>query len=507
MTESTSIDRAADALDRSTLLALIDASRSINEELDPAEICRRVAAHAASVLQAEGSSVLLHDAEHNELVFHTVIGPESDQVKSKRFPDTKGIAGQVVRTRRAVRLEDVRQNRNFYPGIDLMTKQRTRDLMAAPLIHRDDVLGVVEVINRKSGGMFSDRDLQLLELFANLVAGAARNAQVFERLSSENRGLRESLPVPQFIGQSEPFQEVLRLCRTIGPQNTTVLLMGETGTGKEMAARAICAMSPRAGGPFVAVNCAALPESLIESELFGHEAGAFTGAENRRAGKFELAHRGTLLMDEIGELEPGLQAKLLRVIETREITPVGGSEPVTCDVRIIVATNRDLRAEVEAGRFREDLYYRCSVFPIQLPPLRERAGDIPLLIEHLMAQVVPSLGVEVPDVSDEAMDAMRRYTWPGNVRELRNVVERAVLLADDTIEPAHLPPEVRSGGETMPSGAKATSVLAEHELRLVQEALEHNDWNQSAAARQLGISRDILRSRIRRYGLRPPDSA
>lgn len=504
----------AETIDRETLLALIDASRSINEELESAEICRRVAAHAAAVLHAEGSSVLLRDAERHELVFQTVIGPDSAAaVENQRFPDTKGIAGQVVRTRRSVCIEDVRQNRHFYAGIDLMTKHRTRNLMAVPLIHRDEVIGVVEVINRRSGAVFGPRDLQLLELFANLVAGAARNAQVIDRLAKDNRGLRESMPAPDFIGQSEAFRKALELCQTVAPSSTTVLLVGETGTGKEMAARAICAMSPRADRPFVAVNCAALPESLIESELFGHEAGAFTGAATRRIGKFELAHEGTLLLDEIGELDQAVQAKLLRALESRELTRVGGEATIQCDVRIIVATNHDLKEDVETGRFREDLYYRCAVFPIKLPPLRERREDIALLVEHLMAQVAPSLGVAPPQVSGVALDLMVRYDWPGNVRELRNVVERAALLSNGTIEPEHLPQEITSGhglvagnaaGTAAGARSPATSALAEQELKLVVQALEENDWNQSAAARHLGITRDILRYRIKRYGLRRP---
>ncbi len=496
--------------DRETLLALLDASRSINAELEPAEVCRLVACHARAVLRTQAASVLLLDKTRNELVFQTVIDPHaSDVIEGQRFPADQGIAGQVVRTRRSIRIDDVRENRHFYPGIDLLTQSRTRNLMAVPLVHRDSVLGVVEVINREQGeAPFTEEDLALLELFANLVAGAASNAQRFANMNREIRGLRESMPRAQFIGAAPTFQRALDLCAKVAHGATTVLLTGETGTGKEMAARAICAMSPRADGPFVAVNCAALPEALIESELFGHEAGAFTGATSRRAGKLELAHGGPLLLDEIGELDLAMQAKLLRVLESGEFTRVGGGETILCDVRVIAATNRDLRAEAEAGRFRDDLFYRLNVFPIALPPLRERRADLPLLIEHLVAQVLPSLNVSRVTVSDEAMACIRRYAWPGNVRELRNVLERAVLLTDGDIRPEHLPPEIAGatadgdGGDDQDRAP--ASALAEQEEKMVLRALEANDWNQSAAARELGITRAILRYRMKRYRLRRP---
>ena len=508
MTELSSHRNAIDRLERSALMALLEASRAVNDALEPAEVCRLVAQYAADVLGAQGASVLLHDAQRNELVFQTMVDPASSApAEGHRFPADKGIAGQVIKTRRPVRIDDVRQNNNFYAGVDLMTKTRTQSLMAAPLIHHDTVLGVIEVVNRRDDCAFGQQDLELLEIFANLVAGAARHAEMFDRLNRENRSLRESQPTANFIGKSAAFNEALALCRKVAPQATTVLLTGETGTGKEMAARAIHAVSPRCDQPFVAVNCAALPESLVESELFGHEQGAFTGATAQRQGKFELANHGTLLLDEIGDLELNMQAKLLRVLEAHEFTRVGGSELVYCDVRVIAATNRDLKADSESGRFRIDLYYRLNVFPIRLPALRERLDDLPLLIEHLMAQVVPSMGITAPNISDEAMACLRRYRWPGNVRELRNVIERALLLADGQIQPEHLPPEIaQATGEPEVSGEEqaGASALAEQERKLVLEALQQNNWNQSAAARQLGITRDILRYRVKRYGLVRP---
>ncbi len=493
-------------LDHKALLALLDASRTINEELRPAGVCKRVAEHAAAVLDAEGSSVLLFDPDRNELIFHTTTGPDTSNVQSQRFSADLGIAGHVVKTRRAMRVDDVSKNRHFYPGIDNLSKTTTRNLLAAPLIHHNEVLGVVEVINRRSDGSFDQADVELLEIFANLVTAAARNAQMFERLHIENLGLRESVPQPNFIGNSATFRQALKMCETVAATGTTVLLLGESGTGKEMAAQAIHSLSPRRERPFIAVNCAALPTSLIESELFGHEKGAYTGATARLPGRFELAQGGTLLLDEIGELELSMQSKLLRVLETQRITRVGGTELIFCDVRVLVATNGNLKAQVESGRFREDLFYRISVFPIELPPLRERLEDLDLLVEHLIAQVAPSVGLHPPTVSKEAMECMRRHHWPGNIRELRNVMERATLLADGLIKPEHLPAEIAQTATDEASGTgenavEQRSVLEEKERELIATALQETNWNQSAAARRLGISRDILRYRVKRYHL------
>jgi Nif-specific regulatory protein len=348
-----------------------------------------------------------------------------------------------------------------------------------------------------------------LQLFANLAAAAASNAQTYDRVLRQARGLRESMPAHQMVGRSAPITKVTELCRKVAMSNATVLLYGETGTGKELAARSIHDFSPRHDKPFIAINCAALPETLLESELFGHEKGAFTGAAGRKLGRFELADGGTLFLDEIGELSPSIQVKLLRVLQEREFVRVGGTQTIICDVRIVAATNRDLKEEMQAGRFREDLFYRLNVFPITLPPLRERIEDLPMLIGHFARQVVPNLRVEPPKVSDAAMAAMMGYNWPGNVRELRNVIERSTLLAGGNgITPEILPPEIVAGPlHSAPPALRAEpgpSKLENHERALIVKALEDSGWNQSAAARALGISRDHLRYRIKKYKLVPP---
>ncbi len=495
-------------------MALVDASRAINSELSSEDVFKRVAEWAANVLDAEGASVLLFDAARRQLVFQTAVGPSGDLLVGVRFDADLGIAGQAVKTGRAMRVNDVRKNRHFFPGIDARTHMRTQSLLAAPLIHKDQTLGVVEVINPRGRDRFTQRDLELVRVFANLAAVAASHAQAYDQVSRANRGLRESLGDYQIVGRSAAIERVVELCKKVALSSSTVLLYGHTGTGKELAARAIHDFSDRKDRPFIAINCAALPESLLESELFGHEKGAFTGAAGQKIGRFELADGGTLFLDEIGELAPNIQVKLLRVLQEREFVRVGGTQTITCDVRIIAATNRDLKHEMQAGRFREDLYYRLNVFPIALPRLSERVEDLPMLIEHFAAQLAPALGVARPTVSDEAMALLMRYEWPGNIRELRNIVERCTLLAaDGVIHPSHLPPEV-AGAATHGGDGRAepavepigpSSRLAEHEKALILKALDESGWNQSAAARNLGITRDHLRYRIKKYNLRQPE--
>jgi len=502
-------------LDRQTLVALVNASRAINSELCSRDVFARIAEYAASVMGAEGASVLLFDAERRQLVFQAAVGPSDQTLEGVRFDAALGIAGQVVRTGRAIRVDDVRQNRHFFPGIDARTHMRTRSLLAAPLVHRETTLGVVEVINPRGGGTFSDRDLELLRVFANLAAVAASHARAYDAVSRENQALRESQPERELVGRSSAMARVVELCRKVAQSNATVLLYGETGTGKELAARTIHRFSKRRDRPLVAINCAALPESLLESELFGHEQGAFTGATGQKLGRFELAHGGTLFLDEIGELSKAIQVKLLRVLQEREFVRVGGTQTITCDVRIVAATNRDLRAEMEAGRFREDLFYRLNVFPIVLPPLRERVEDLPLLIDHFMAELAPRLDVQPATVTEGALARLMRYAWPGNVRELRNVVERCLLLSGDgRIDALDLPPEIAGGsaagegpgasaaGPGSGAAGSSASKLAEHEKALIRRALEEHGWNQSAAARSLGITRDHLRYRVKKYGLK-----
>ena len=314
------------------------------------------------------------------------------------------------------------------------------------------------------------------------------------------------------LGRSEAMQEVFRTLRQVATSRATILIRGESGTGKELAARAIHELGPRAGGPFVAVNCAGIPDTLIESELFGHERGAFTGAHERRVGRFEAASGGTLFLDEIGELAAPVQAKLLRALQERRIDRVGGSAPIEVDVRVVAATHRDLESDIEAGRFRADLFYRINVVQLLLPPLRERREDVRLLALHFLARARAEAGRGPERISPSALAALERFPWPGNARELANAIERAVALSEHlVVELEDLPPaivsaarteELRSSVRSGEIGIEAAAAGFEREILL--EALERCDWNQTRAAEQLRITRRALKLKMDRHGITAP---
>jgi two-component system response regulator AtoC len=333
---------------------------------------------------------------------------------------------------------------------------------------------------------------------------AIRKIIAYQDLLKENIYLRQELEkkyaFKDIIGKSHKMQEVLALVKTVAKSNSTVLIESESGTGKELVARAIHSSSVRSEGPFVAVSCAALPESLLESELFGHEKGAFTGAVSMKKGRFELADRGTLFLDEIGEISPKTQVNLLRVLEEKELRRVGGTKVVQTDVRIIAATNKDLKAAVDQGKFREDLYYRINVVSIQLPPLRDRKEDIPLLVQHFLNKYCIENKKELDGLSEEVSRILMKYDWPGNVRELENVIERAVVVAKERIiTPEDLPLLVPSESKFKPT---ADMPLQDVEKEHILRALESNNWNITKTAKILGIDRNTLSSKIKKYQIK-----
>lgn len=316
----------------------------------------------------------------------------------------------------------------------------------------------------------------------------------------------EGLPAGEFeelIGRNPRMQRVYNLIRTVAPATSTVLITGESGTGKERVAAAIHRRSPRRAAPFIRVNCSAFAEGVLESELFGHEHGAFTGAVRSRPGVFRRADGGTLFLDEIGDLPMATQVKLLRVIQEREVQPVGSDTPVPVDVRLVAATNHDLAAEVRAGRFREDLYFRLNVIPVHLPALRERPDDIPVLAQHFLKRFSRDCGKPARGFTDKAVAAMERYSWPGNVRELENAIERAVVLAgDEVIDLPDLPPELRGAGRGMEGTFQLNTVrLSEVEEIIIRRVLARTAWNIKRSAELLGITRATLYSKIRKFGL------
>jgi Nif-specific regulatory protein len=446
------------------------------------------------------------DKIRGKQVFRAVVGDRSQQLLGMEFGEGMGISGMATKAGRPMIVDDVSRHQSHFKDIDSKVGFQTRSILAVPLMHGKETFGVVEVINPLDQGRFNEEDCQLATVFANLASIAVANSQLREQLCRENQGLKTQLRSShrEMIGESPVMTEVRRLIERVGPSNTTVLILGDTGTGKELAARQVHATSPRAGKPFIAVNCAALPHTLLESELFGYEAGAFTGANARKLGRFELADGGTIFLDEVAEIAPDVQVKLLRVLQEREIVRVGGVNSIPCDVRVIAATNRNLKEEIQAGRFREDLFYRLNVFPIHLPPLRERKGDVPMLVHALLKSLSGEMKMPTPGISAEAMAMLMSYEFPGNIRELQNVLERACLLCGcdgAEIGVGHLPKEIT---QQQGSAEENSSALEAGEKAMVLNALRANDWNQTKAAEELGISRDNIRYRIKKYDIKRP---
>jgi DNA-binding NtrC family response regulator len=337
-----------------------------------------------------------------------------------------------------------------------------------------------------------------------------------QRLVAENAYLKEEIQQKvhhggEIIGKALPMQRVFDLIGKVSETTTPVLILGESGTGKELVAREIHKRSPRATGPFVAVNCAALAEGVLESELFGHEKGSFTGATAAKKGKLELADKGTLLIDEIGDVPIATQVKLLRFLQEKEIERVGGTKTIKLDVRVLAATNRDLKKRIEEGQFREDLYYRINVISIQMPPLRDRREDIPLLVSSFFARLEKQMGRK-GTIDDEALSLLQMYDWPGNVRELENVIERALVLAEGArVTAKDLPGEIRGGEGAKQAQAEyyETSGLSGQieriEREIIRKALEETDWNQTKAAQELGLKRSSLQYKMKKYNLAKPE--
>ncbi len=337
-----------------------------------------------------------------------------------------------------------------------------------------------------------------------LVERALERGQLRRETKRLQDELRDHRLAPPIIGRHPKIREALELARLVADADATVLIRGESGTGKELVARFIHACSRRQHAPFVKASCAALPETLLEAELFGHERGAFTTAYQRRIGRFEKAQQGTIFLDEIGDLNPATQIRLLNVLQDRQIERLGSNEPIRLDVKVVAATNRNLEALIQEGRFREDLYYRLNVVPIMLPPLRERTEDIPVLAEHFSKQAAARAGRALPRLTAQCLDALAAYPWPGNVRELENAIERAVVLSmGDRISVRHLPTVTPVACTIGGAAAPDVPTLAQAEKALIQRALDRTRWNQSSAARLLGVDRSTLARKIRSYGLGP----
>ena len=390
-------------------------------------------------------------------------------------------------------------------------KQRAERPQAIVLTAHGSLETAVNMVHDLDAFWFLDKPLQTQALRL-LLERAAAQGQLAEHAERLERELSYQGVLGDLVGTSAKMQEAFALIRQVAPSRAAVLLTGESGTGKELAARAIHGLSPRRAGPFVAINCAGLPETLIESELFGHEKGAFTGAVDRQPGCFEMAQQGTVLLDEIGDMPITTQATLLRVLEEGKVRRLGGKREIDLDVRVIAATNADLTEAIREGKFREDLYYRLNVFPIPLPPLRERKEDLPVLTEALIHLINQKHGTRVTGIAPEAMQSLEAYHWPGNIRELRNLLERAAIIAgEDLIQPRHLPPAITGAAPPPPSAATAAesngdamrvevgTTVHDAERALIELTLRHTKNNKTRAAEILGISQKTLFNKLKEY--------
>ena len=381
-----------------------------------------------------------------------------------------------------------------------------RSVAAVPLEAPTGIIGLLYIDRAGAGGGFDADLVQLLAAFGNIAALSIENVRHVEWLEGENRRLRDELNLQHdMVGESPAMQDVFQFIARVAPRDVTALVSGESGTGKELVARALHRNSKRADRPFVAINCAAITETLLESELFGHEKGAFTGAVAQKKGKFEIADGGTVFLDEIGELAPSLQVKLLRVLQEREFERVGGTRTVKVNIRLIAATNRDLKAEARAGRFREDLFYRLDVVSVRMPALRDRRDDVPLLASHFAARAAQRMGRTVTGISPKARACLIKYDWPGNVRELENAIERAVVLgASDLILPEDLPESVvDQAAADEPAVSPLHEAVLDYKRRLIVNAIDQAGGNYTDAAKALGVHPNHFFRLIRTLNLKP----
>ncbi len=476
------------------LSLLLDLGATLHREVGLDALLGEVGSRIARALVAERATVFVVDAATGELRSRIA---DLAEVPEIRVPAGQGIAGAVAASGRGIRVDDVTRDARFFAGVDLRTGFRTRSLLAVPMRDaRRAIRGVVQAVNKREGA-FSAEDEAFLTALASQLALAFEWTSL--RSDGAPRGVWVRGPYNHIVGDSPAMRAVYDLLQRVSSTDATVLLTGETGTGKGLVARAIAANGPRAAGPFVTVDCTTLPEALVESELFGHERGAFTGADRRVPGKIEGAQGGTLFLDEVGELPPAAQAKLLRVLQERRFERVGGREPVDVDVRVITATHRELAREVRAGRFREDLFYRLRVVELELPPLRARGpAEIVALARHFLGVYSRRHRRDGVTLGDACLAAMAAHRWPGNVRELEHAIERAVVLSDGVVEPAHLgllpslPSERPPGaGVTLPLDLS----LEEASRRYCEAVLSAAGGNSSEAARRLRVGRNTLARR------------
>lgn len=478
------------------------------------------------ILSMERATLVLLDKNRHRLSIKSSYGLSVEEEKRGIYGLSEGISGRIFQSGTPCVVPDITSEPLFLNRTGARSANKDGlSFVGVPVMVDGAPVGVLSVDRLFGADVSFEEDISFLDIVATLIGqflllhNAINDKE--ERLVEENKSLRAELHGRfnrhYIIGNSKPMQEVYRTIEKVAPSRATALLLGESGTGKELVARAIHEASPRKNAPFIKVNCAALPENLLESELLGHDKGAFTGATVTKPGRFEMADGGTIFLDEIGEMPLSLQAKLLRVLQERQFERIGGTKTLTVDVRVIAATNLDLQSSVDNGLFRADLYYRLNVVPLRLPPLRERREDIPLLIEHFLSASNKRNDKEVR-MTTGVLDYLETYAWPGNVRELQNLIERLVILADDdlvqrNIVSEHLMaiprphPHSPEDATIRSSPVVSPSSLKDLEQQEIVAALRRNGWVQARAAKELGLTQRQIGYRIKKFNLQKPDFA
>ncbi|MGE0103606.1 MAG: nif-specific transcriptional activator NifA [Blastocatellales bacterium] len=492
------------------LTALLEVSQALGSTLDIREAVEKVLEILDKDLGMKRGAIALVRSS-GELAIRYAHGMSEGEKQRGRYQMNEGVTGKVVTSGKPVVVPQVSMEPLFLNRTRKRSAGQEESFICVPVKDRRKTIGALSIIYPFRENRNFDDSVKVLTIIASMISQSLRLAQMVEeekaQLADENallkRELQQKYEFRNIVGTGKEMREIYEQIAQVAPTATTVLIRGESGTGKELVAHAIHYHSPRSAKPFVKVNCAALPESLIESELFGHEKGAFTGAVARKRGRFELAEGGTLFLDEIGDLSPALQVKLLRVLQEREFERVGGTETIRVNVRVIAATNVDLEGAVADGRFRSDLYYRLNVFSIFLPSLRERKTDILLLADHFLDKYSKQNSKRIKRISTPAIDMLMTYHWPGNVRELENVIERATLVCEGSvIHGYHLPPTLQTAeGSGTVTRMSLENAVAAFEKDLIQDALKTTRGNRARAARMLDTTERILGYKVKKYGI------
>ncbi len=466
-------------------------------------------------MSLEHCSITLLNRENNQISIEKAYGLSAQEKTRGKYQLGEGITGTVVKNGQTVIVPNIWEEPKFLGKTHDRASKEPVSFICVPIIYRHEVIGTLSAEQVFRPNVYLEEYAEILTVIAFMISEAVSILRLEQekehedniRLKEENDKLKQALRLKELstdmVGTSSVMQQMMTLIGKAAQSHVTVFILGESGVGKELVANAIHYNSERKDKPFIKFNCAALPESVIESELFGHERGAFTGAVMSRKGRFEMADGGTIFIDEIGEISPVVQTKLLRVIQEREVERLGSANPIKINVRIITATNKNLEALMAAGKFREDLFYRLNVFPIMVPPLRERKTDIPLLTDYFIERYAREMNVAIKRISTPAIDMLMAYHWPGNVRELQNCIERAVLLSHDgVIRGYHLPPTLQS---SIASGTVYQGTLEEAvsslEKEIIVDALKESHGNVSLASQKLGLTERVMGLRLKKYDI------